>query len=284
MKYIVFDIIRPLIHNDSGVAFNTRHIHERRTMQLSELMIINEGEIFLRHLEPYHLKKNDVLFLPQGIEHYGTRPSDCRLHFHHFVIPYDFSIVGEEQASILAADSNLAVLPMQHSLKNSAATMMLSNQLQQYSGHIPSTTLARNSLLMAIIGEILVDFRVNDSNIGHKRLHSMLNYIDNNFPHYDISVKSLAENFGYNEKYIAFLFKKYVGVTPSRYIIAAKMHEARNLLINTTDSVNTIALNLNYENVHYFYRQFKAFFGATPSQVRSRYTKTHEITLSPKDE
>lgn len=279
MKYIVFDISKPLLHNDSGMAFNANHIHERRTMHLSELMFVNEGEIFIRHLESYHLRKNDVLFLPQNIEHYGTQPSNCRLHWHHFYIPYRFTICEREQLNQFVGDENMLPLPMMHSMKNTAAVNMLSNQLEQYNTYENCTRLARNSLVSAIIGEIAADCASQNKPLEHKRLHSMLNYIDHNFLHYDITVRSLAEQFGYNEKYIACLFKKYVGSSPLQYIISAKMREARNLLANTSDTIQAIALNLNYESVPYFCRQFKAFYGVTPSQLRKSYTNTHEIYM-----
>lgn len=278
MKYLLIDTTEPIVHSQSGIAYNTAHIHERRTMNVSELMLISEGELYIRHLEDYHLVKNDILFLPQGIEHYGTRPSDCNLHWHHFFLPANARIADEADLPE-NPPKNLLVLPMQFQLKKPETAFIISYQLEQYRWTDEQTLFVRNALMTAVIGEIALEYRKQSEAIPHKRLNSILSYIDNNFQHHPISIKSLAAQFGYNEKYIYNLFRTHLGISPLQYIITQKLIEARQMVLNTTDTVESIALSLNYDNPQYFLRQFKKQFGMTPTEMRSHYANSLELYL-----
>lgn len=284
MKYLLIDPRQVLTHSQSGIAYNTAHVHERRTMHLSELMLLSEGELYIRHLEEYHLVKNDILFLPQGIEHYGTRPTDCSLHWHHFFLPADTYIVSEEERNAMPT-TDMLVLPMQVHLKDAETALLLSYQLEQYAWTDEDTQAVRDALMRAIVCEIALAHKKQSQAPAHKRLNSILSYIDHNFQHHPISIESLAERFGYNKKYICNLFKKYLGVSPLQYIITQKLKEARQMVLNTSDTVESIAISLHYDNPQYFMRQFKKQFGMTPSEMRRHYANSLELHLgTPQDE
>lgn len=280
MKYLLIDTKEPVIHSQSGIAYNTNHPHERRTMKVWELMLIREGEMYIRHMEDYHLVKNDFFFLPAGVEHYGTQPSDCILHWHHLFLPPHTRIVEEDELPAKTPQGTI-VLPMQFNLPHPEAAFLLSHQLEQYDWKDADSELVRNALITAILGELDLEYKKSFKHIGHKRLNSILSYIDNNFQHHPVSMKLLAEQFGYNEKYIYDLFKRYLGVSPLQYIIARKLKDARQMVLNTSDTVESIALSLHYENPQYFMRQFKKYFGMTPTEMRRHYSNSLELHLKP---
>lgn len=278
MKYLWIDVSDMLSHAQSGIAYNTAHVHERRTMNLSELMLVSEGELYIRHLEDYRLVKNDVLFLPQGIEHYGTRPTDCTLHWHHFFLPANTYIIEENELPDTIPDKTV-VLPMQFNLKDAESAFVLSYQLEQYAWTDEHTQSVRNALMTAVVCELALAYRRQSQSLSHKRLNSIVSYIDHNFQHHPISIESLADRFGYNKKYICNLFKKHLGVSPLQYIITQKLKEARQMVLNTSDTVESIAIGLNYDNPQYFMRQFKKQFGMTPSEMRRHYANSLELHL-----
>ena len=96
-------------------------------------------------------------------------------------------------------------------------------------------------------------------------------------------MKLLADQFGYNEKYIYNLFKKYLGVSPLQYIITQKLKDARQMVLSTSDTIESIALSLHYENPQYFMRQFKKHFGMTPTEMRQHYANSLELHLKTED-
>ncbi len=281
MKYLVIDTEHMIVHSQSGIAYNKAHIHERRTMNLSELMLVTDGEMYIRHLEDYHLVKNDILFLPQGIEHYGTKPTDCQLHWHHFFLPPNSRIIDETDTP--PHTKNTLVLPMQFNLKKPETAALISYQLEQYPWTDEAQTV-RSALMTALVGEIALAYQMQSREFHHKRLNSIISYIDNNFQHHPMEISDLADHFGYNKRYICTLFKKYLGITPLQYIINAKMKEARQMLLNSSDTVESIAISLKYDNPQYFMRQFKQHFGMTPSDMRKQYANSLELHLSTHDD
>lgn len=267
-----------IVHAQSGIAHNYGHIHERRTMAMTELMLITEGDLYIRHIEDYHLSKGDVFLLPQGIEHYGTAPTDCIIHWHHFFLPTNSAIVEEKEIKQRQFNAETLVIPLQFNLKNSETVFLLGCQLQQYAAD-EDTQLIRNALVTAILAQVALEYRSRSISLAHKRLNSILSYIRNNFMHRNITVKSLAEFFNYNEKYICNLFKKHLGISPLQYIINQKLEDARRMLLNSSDTVEAIAISLNYDDPHYFMRQFKNRFGMTPSEFRKHYSNPLELHL-----
>ncbi len=280
MKYLLFDISNMIVHSQSGIAYNTKHIHETRTMSLTEIMLVVDGELYMHHIEDYHLVKNDIFILPQGIKHYGTERSDFQIHWHHFFLPNNTVIVDESELKNYDIIKDMIALPLQIHLKNLETILMLSYQLEQYPWTTDETQMVRNALMTTIILQIALESKNQYQEFHNKRFNSIISYIDNNFQHHPISIKSLAEKFSYNEKYIFRLFKENIGISPLQYIILQKMKEARQMVLNSSDTIESIALSLNYENPQYFMRQFKKIYGITPSEMRRHYSNSLELYLS----
>lgn len=282
MKYIAFELDFPLHHIQSGIAYNSNHIHERRTMKMTELMIVTEGEIYLHHLEDYHLEKDDILILPQGIEHFGTKQSDCVLHWHHLLLPNNFRIIEENEILKENNHGETIVLPMMMHLSDIDNILLLSYQLEQHDFTKKTQDRVRNYLLTSIVLEIEQQFKDKKNNLTNSKFNSILSYIDNNFQHHSFTIKDLAIKFGYNEKYLFSLFKKNTGISPQQYIIKQRMKEAKKMLLETSDTIESIAISLNYESPQYFMRQFKQYFNMTPTDMRKAYSNSLRLYLSPK--
>ncbi len=283
MKYVIYPKTETLIHCESGIAKTTEHYHVRRTMKQSELMIVVEGEMDIRHLEEYHLSAGEIFILPQGVEHYGTKPCSYTIHWFHFILPSSFQII-EESELLKIDDQQYFIFPIQFKINNLNSLLFLAYQLEQYPT-VPATNYVRNALFNAIMYEINLqntDYQYGRY-INHKRLNSIINYININIQAnvYDsLNIKSTAEYFNYNEKYIFNLFKTYLGTSPRQYIINQKMNTAKSMLLNTNDTIASIALTLKYDNPQYFMRQFKKTFGVTPTEMRNSFSHSLELYLN----
>lgn len=282
MKYIVFKKNGLIEHVQSGIAHNKHHVHETRTMKETELMFIISGEILIHHLEDYCLKKNDLFLLPGGIKHYGIKATDCVLHWHHFYLPSDAKIIEEDEIEEYRKKKNYYILPIKFSTNFPEYVLTLSYQLEQYDYKRTATKRIRDLLLTTIIEEFSLENTDNVLTFKNKRFNAMVSYIDNNFLHFDIQISDLAEKFGYSEKYIYMLFKQYLGISPLKYILKMKMAEAKEMLLNTDDTIESIAFSLNYNSAEYFMRQFKEFYNMTPTKMRLIYSNSMELFLKTK--
>lgn len=82
------------------------------------------------------------------------------------------------------------------------------------------------------------------------------------------SLGTLAEQAGMSEYHFNRLFKRAVGIPPSRYQIKLRMGEARRLLRETDMTVITVANEVGYTNPSHFSRIFRKDTGFSPSDYR----------------
>lgn len=64
-------------------------------------------------------------------------------------------------------------------------------------------------------------------------------------------------------------FKRVTGDSPLQYVKKVRLHEARRLLVHEAMAVSSAAFEVGYESPAQFSRDFKRYFGATPSQART---------------
>ena len=83
-----------------------------------------------------------------------------------------------------------------------------------------------------------------------------------------LSLKSLAEELGYNRNYLSNLIKKETGKNFKQLIIEQRLHVAHRLLLTTNVSIDAISEYVGFSNKTQFYQKFKAFFNETPQKVR----------------
>lgn len=93
------------------------------------------------------------------------------------------------------------------------------------------------------------------------------NYVQQH-PGKNHSVESLAARAHFSPRYFSKKFKEVMGQTIQSYIVETRIKRAEHLLHYTGMSVTEVADALGYNNIHYFSRQFKAYTGKSPSEIR----------------
>ena len=93
--------------------------------------------------------------------------------------------------------------------------------------------------------------------------------------HKSITLPELAEFVKKNPSYLSTLFKQETGQSISKYIRIKKIEEATLLLGEDNMSISQIAYALAFTTQSYFSAVFKAHFGETPQQYRTRTFREH---------
>jgi YesN/AraC family two-component response regulator len=83
-----------------------------------------------------------------------------------------------------------------------------------------------------------------------------------------LNLKSLAEKFRMNSAYLGQLFLAETAFKFSEYLMMYRLAQAKELLLNTEDKIASVAAAVGYDDMSYFYRNFKSFFGQSPSDFR----------------
>lgn len=105
-----------------------------------------------------------------------------------------------------------------------------------------------------------------------KNQRAMINelkaYIEENFENPDLSLKHLSDRFHLSGKYASYLFKEEFNMKFVDFIVQLRMERAEELLAETEQSVQNIALQVGYANSITFGRVFKRIVGVTPGDYR----------------
>ncbi|NJN03787.1 MAG: response regulator transcription factor [Leptolyngbyaceae cyanobacterium SL_1_1] len=101
------------------------------------------------------------------------------------------------------------------------------------------------------------------------KLAAVFQFIEAHFAQ-PVNLSDVAQAVGYSPAYLTNLVQTQTGRTVKRWIIQRRMAQARDLLTNTTQSVQQIAESAGYQDAGYFIRQFRQFHGASPQIWRQK--------------
>lgn len=82
-------------------------------------------------------------------------------------------------------------------------------------------------------------------------------------------IRLLAERANMSAAHFSRAFRRVMGVSPQHYAVEARVHMARQLLLETDMAAGKIAEMLGYKDVYFFSRQFKQHAGVPPSVFRN---------------
>lgn len=179
--------------------------------------------------------------------------------------------VMQEQFPQTKLSNRSFVIEAQHASSagaNSALDMMLA-LIQQ----------AHGETLVRAVDEVLSCDRSNDLScetppVEHDivlppALKTALALMKNNIEE-PLSIDELAQYVSLSRRQLERLFLRYMKSTPSKYYIELRMGHAKQLLLNTQDSVTDIAIACGFMSTTHFSHCFRNHFGHPPSQVRQQ--------------
>ena len=101
------------------------------------------------------------------------------------------------------------------------------------------------------------------------RLQMMMQYIHENYKE-KISLEDIS-NHGMVSKSTALnLFRRYLNDTPIHYLLRYRLQEAAKLLATTEKKITVISGETGFENMDYFCKTFKKYYGRTPTEYRRK--------------
>lgn len=111
-------------------------------------------------------------------------------------------------------------------------------------------------------------FKSNNRSYVVKKIIAYLN------ENYDrkISLDQIAHNMYLSPVYISKLFKEETGESPINYLIQIRLEKAKGILERReTASIKEIAKMVGYEDVYYFSKLFKKYYGIAPLHFRKQF-------------
>jgi len=110
-----------------------------------------------------------------------------------------------------------------------------------------------------------IDIANENSLIFRIKQYVLKNYQKN------ISLNELSQTIYLSASYLSTYFKKQTGQTISDYMIMVRIEQAKQLLVESNNTVNQIAEQVGYSGYRYFSTLFKNITGVTPIQYRLKH-------------
>ncbi len=112
-------------------------------------------------------------------------------------------------------------------------------------------------------------FPISNKNIKPEIL-AIQKILDERFQE-NIRISDLANQYYISSCYLSHSFKDLTGYSPKQYLLLHRLSYARNQLIDSHDSVETVATKAGFTDATAFIRAFKSEYGITPKQYRKEY-------------
>ena len=91
------------------------------------------------------------------------------------------------------------------------------------------------------------------------------------------TLKDVAEYVGTHPRQLNRVFLANTSFTPANYWRQLRMQHARNLLVNTSQRVTTVAINCGFSDASHFILWFRKKYGETPNDYRKRRREIEKL-------
>lgn len=229
----------------------------RTAARYSGIVIPIAGEAYFQlNEEKYVLNRKNFLHAGPSqkirVEAIGEEP------FTYIVLHY---ITSEENE--FALNDKHFLFPLNDTEQLYMNLDLLSKQVE-YPGDF--SKLRCQTIFIQLIENLLMNLRESKDSQNHL-LEKMIQYIHSNYQN-DLTMTTLYEEFQVDPRKLPAMFQQFTGLTPLQYLIELKLRDAKELLRNTKQTINEIAVAVGYEDAFYFSRIFKKYNGLSPREYR----------------
>lgn len=115
--------------------------------------------------------------------------------------------------------------------------------------------------------------------VGEGQAREILEYIEENYMNWDISLTTLSDELHLSPAYISRLVKKATGYNFMRILALMRMLKAADLLSNTGLKTYVISKRVGINDPRYFSQLFKKTFGKTPGEFRRGLRTDGDVSI-----
>jgi len=273
MELLDFDYMNPIkciYHRPIGKKYVVPHWHE--AIEIDYIVKGNPGETVIDN-QKYQLEEGDIFVINSRLIHSFDTMITPDQRILTLLIDYKWlshclpKTMQNKNFELIKTPKKASQMAAFKSLKDLINNMMEFHcqdtsevvQLDQLSAAVQFiSVLVRNFTadkevepeIPSIISKLIVEF------------HNQ--YSD------DIQLSDVAKKYNYSYAYFSKLFKKYLGVSPKRYLTLLRVQKASELIDGTDEKLAQIAIDTGFPDEKSFYTAFREKYGQTPLEYRKR--------------
>jgi len=241
------------------------HIHS-----FCEIYVNLTGNVsFMVENNVYPISSGDVLITRPNEVHHCIYHEDC-MHDHYCI----WINAGGKMLSMLRCfferkngEANLIVMSREDK-------KLLIENLNKFCVDIGDTNRTDPEALSGFFGVLNLLEKYRMSTVPAKKLpelfENILRYVDEHFTE-NLRVSEVADAFFISRSTLGHMFKKYLNLSPIKYIEAKKLALSKKLL-EEGENVKNVCYACGFSDCSYFVSVFKKYFGITPY----KYGKTNK--------
>lgn len=265
------------LHDNYSVV--TPHWHEE-----AELTRILEGHCTYQiELQTFEAEPGDLFFIPPEVLHsISVRPGEI-MRSETYVFHMNF--IGSNYVDIcglryLTPISKQQLIPpymftRSHAIFHSMGALFEKiNRI--YTVKEPGYEISLKAAFLELVALLLPFLEKADTlpslqNEYIQKLKSVLSYIEEHLSE-NICIDELAGLCFFSQYHFMRFFKNYVGMSCMEYIKKRRLEKAATLLKEGHPPLNA-AMSAGFNNLSYFYREFKKSYGMTPKAFKGAFER-----------
>lgn len=245
-----------------------------------ELFIVTKGSL-AHHLNgrTYVMKKYDAWLIRPNDVHYMKRIDEKPLNHLSFLIRSEYfekvcrAVYDGLYKELLDSEHLLSFKVSDADIENIKIKL---NSIKRFIPEEEKINIKKTKVVFLGVFGLFVEKMEQKTSPFPQWLDSLLgNLNEGKFD--ELSLKDLAKETPYSYSRMSVLFKQYLGMPLVKYLNNIKLAKAANILINTTEGILDIALDLGYTSISSFNHSFKKAYGVSPSVYRKKNGKISVI-------
>lgn len=207
-------------------------------------------------------KSNSCILLEKGKKYIGQRIADERQSY--FFIHYDYV---DNSGNIIVPKADW--VPEFSSMPDDFNLLyeMVKRCMEAYrrtNGGDEAAVWLKTILVSLLEQKRLTKHAISDD---FRRINELCLDIKENI-HRKWRLNNMAARVNYSPDHFAVIFKRYMNISPGKWVINCRINRAKTLLRYSPKSISEIADELGYCDIYAFSKQFKKASGMTPKQYQ----------------
>ena len=254
-------------HSGKSIMFN-RTLYEntkKQSMELHshdvcELIFLKKGDVsYINDGKTYKLNKNNLVFTRPSELHAIIVNSDC--DYDRYDILFDTDIIPSSLYEKFSPVTNVVDFEENNIVKDIFKKMMF------YSENFEGEELEK--ILSALIIEVCFNLALKQgktiSSSGNAVVDRAIEYIDENLTTIE-TITQICDELYIAKSHLHHLFKTHLNISPKQYLMSKRLILAQREIYSGKKPTEVYS-NFGFNDYSAFYRDFKKFFGYSPSEV-----------------
>ena len=256
---------------NSSMAFQHIYLYN---VQVEEQVRICESSCFVVVLSgkmtmlvegtSYTLEPGTLLHVPSGVKliQKSAEKKPAQVAFVHYQIHKKDALPSCEKFKLQVENKEELIhnlLELKKCNEQPAATAALKCQL----------------LFFMLLNAIIEGVRQHDEKENEYSIEAILQFIHEHYQEH-LTVTHIADLFKIERRHLAYIFKRYTGMSPLNYLTEYRIRRSKELLRQEQYSIAKVAELVGFDDNLYFSRIFKKRTGYSPSAYREVMTNTQK--------